>query len=447
MIKPTVLCAALLTTAFSYAADPKPYIGEDLQLRVNGKAFFVRGMAYAPEPLGFPANAMQTKSQYGWNYSQGAWLCGPANQYAANDWQSPCADDDLFGTLALTTPANGAYNAAIQAKWERDLDAMKKMGVNTLRLYNVNPDGKNHLPFLDAVAKRNMYVIYPALSNYLAREAPGGFKKELVQAIVSETCPGKVQHPAILAYTAGNEITPVENQEDASRIRQTMEIVKATCPGALVTYAHNDNPPDWVMANNQNGQSVLMEKFPLMDFLTVNIYRKNPNNGDIDAYYKLFYSDIKGVTEKYRKPFLIGETGEHQNDRFKPFWFNYEWQYVVANSTQVGNLGAVFFSYNDEPIKKSRSGTSNDVYMGIVSAGLAPLNKKDQAIDPPDRFKTADYQGIPDYTDGGYAIKHPGSEKGAGRYEMFVNDGKGIAGCSFVGAPSPAGIGACATAK
>jgi hypothetical protein len=78
---------------------------------------------------------------------------------------------------------------------------------------------------------------------------------------------------------------------------------------------------------------------------------------------------------------------------------------------------------------------------------LASLNKKDQAIDPPDRFKTADYQGIPDYTDGGYAIKHPGSEKGAGRYEVFVNDGKGVAGCSFVGAPSPAGIGACATAK
>jgi hypothetical protein len=59
---------------------------------------------------------------------------------------------------------------------------------------------------------------------------------------------------------------------------------------------------------------------------------------------------------------------------------------------------------------------------------LPSPDKREQAIDPPDRFKTADYQGIPDYTDGGYVIKHPGSEKGAGRYEMFVNDGKGIAG-------------------
>jgi len=78
---------------------------------------------------------------------------------------------------------------------------------------------------------------------------------------------------------------------------------------------------------------------------------------------------------------------------------------------------------------------------------LASPDKREQAIDSPNGFKTADYQGIPDYTDGSYAIKHPGSEKGAGRYEMFVNDGKGIAGCSFVGPPSPAGIGACATAK
>ena len=120
---------------------------------------------------------------------------------------------------------------------------------------------------------------------------------------------------------------------------------------------------------------------------------------------------------------------------------------MLANSILVGNLGAVFFAYNDEPIKKSKSGTSNDVYMGIVSASLPPLGNKDQAIDPSDRFKTAGYQGIPGYTDGGYLIQHPGSKKGAGRYEMFVNDGKGIAGCSFVGAPGPARIGACAAAK
>jgi hypothetical protein len=115
LIKSTVLCVvALLITTFAYASASTPYIGKDLQMRVNGSAFFIRGMAYAPEPLGIPGNAMQTKSRYGWNYSQGAWLCGPANQYASNDWQSPCADDDLFGTLSLTTTANSAYNAAIQ---------------------------------------------------------------------------------------------------------------------------------------------------------------------------------------------------------------------------------------------------------------------------------------------------------------------------------------------
>lgn len=87
------------------------------------------------------------------------------------------------------------------------------------------------------------------------------------------------------------------------------------------------------------------------------------------------------------------------------------------------------------------------MYVGIVSPGQPPLDRKDQAIDPPDRFRTADYHGIHDYTDGGYPIQHPGSNKGVGRYEMFINDGKGIAGCSFVGAPSPDRMGACASAR
>jgi hypothetical protein len=30
---------------------------------------------------------------------------------------------------------------------------------------------------------------------------------------------------------------------------------------------------------------------------------------------------------------------------------------------------------------------------------------------------------------------------------MFINDGKGIAGCSFVGAPSPTSMDACASVK
>lgn len=77
MTKSTLLCVAalLITNALAYAGDSKPYIGEDLQLRVNGNAFFIRGMAYAPEPLGFPGNAMQTKNKYDWNYNKGAWLC------------------------------------------------------------------------------------------------------------------------------------------------------------------------------------------------------------------------------------------------------------------------------------------------------------------------------------------------------------------------------------
>jgi hypothetical protein len=60
----------------------------------------------------------------------------------------------------------------------------------------------------------------------------------------------------------------------------------------------------------------------------------------------------------------------------------------------------------------------------------------------PRRVKTDDYHAILDYTDGGYLIRHPDLKNGAGRYEMFVNNGKGIAG-----APIPARIGARAIAR
>ncbi|MBK4735764.1 glycoside hydrolase 5 family protein [Noviherbaspirillum pedocola] len=427
-----------LAQSLALADGPVPTIGKDLRLHVDGKPFFIRGMAYAPEPRGFPGNKL-TSSNGPWPYSRGAWLCKAANQYDPGDWQSPCADDDFFGLLTENTQANRDYNAALRELWGRDLKTMQAMGVNTLRIYNANqPRFKNHLPFLNAVQASGMHVIWPVLTDHLARTQ---FDESIIENMVKETCPGGSPHPALLAYTAGNELTPISNDTDKFRIRRSIEIVKKLCPTALVTYAHNDVPPEWTLQPNpQNGSSALMEAFPALDFLTVNVYRNNPNTGGIEGYDRLFRYDISNLTNKYQKPVLIGEVGEHQNDRYESTWFNRTWKFILQNSVDAKNLGVVYFEFNDEPVKKQKSGTSNDAYMGIATSAWPPATNMEAVTEPAVIMKNMAYSGIQAFNNGSDHIDFPGSAKGAGRYDMFVNTAQGIQACNFKASPDPQSI-------
>jgi hypothetical protein len=107
---------------------------------------------------------------------------------------------------------------------------------------------------------------------------------------------------------------------------------------------------------------------------------------------------------------------------------------------RVGNLGAVYFEFNDEPLKKQVSGVSNDACMGIVTANWPDARNMDALIEPPLIIKDASYKGIPTFNNGTDHVRFAGSEKGLGRYEMFVNKAEGLQACSFKASPSPNAI-------
>ncbi|WP_058479807.1 hypothetical protein [Legionella waltersii] len=358
---------------------------EDYKLMVNGRPFIIKGMAYAPEPKGFPGNKISGKSEYGWEYKNGAWLCMPANQYNPNDWKSPCDDDDFFGTLKIESAANETYNKELQSKWERELDQMQNIGVNTLRLYNINSVGKDHIAFLDEVSKRNMYVIYPILTDYLSKQA--NYDKNKIVNSIKEVCGNK----AILAFTAGNELPVFEDKATLARVNEVVDLIHQNCPGSLVTYAMADDPSKWAVSK-EGETSELVEKIPNVDFITVNAgYRGDPSTNASHGYNELFFNQIQLTTEKYKKPFLIGEVGKHLNDKYGPTWFNAVLKIILNRSTEAHNLGLVFFEYNDEPIKKSAAGTSNDITMGITKAGVLQPGTESTVQDPANEQKT-DFQ-------------------------------------------------------
>lgn len=95
-------------------------------------------------------------------------LCSRHQDFVANQFYSACYDSDFFDGYTYPghpypVPANGWFSPL----WERDLPQMAAIGINTLRIYNVNPSnylawerykgqylidfpGKDHIPFLDA---------------------------------------------------------------------------------------------------------------------------------------------------------------------------------------------------------------------------------------------------------------------------------------------------------
>lgn len=361
------------TISVANAEGEQPKI-EKLQLMVNGQPFYIKGMAYSPEPKGFPGNKIQGKSPHGWEYSKGAWLCMPANQYDENDWKSPCDDDDFFGILKINSEANSKYNEVLKDKWDRELDAMKAIGVNTLRLYNINSVGKDHLEFLNEVSQRGMYVIYPILTDFMSKKS--NYDKTKVINSIKEVCGNK----AIIAYTAGNELPIFENADTLNRVNEVVKLIHENCPGSLVTYAMADDPSKWSL--NNGSTSMLLEKVPDVDFITVNAgYRGDPST-PANTYSELFQA-MKELTEKYSKPFLIGEVGRHDNDtNYNAHWFNAFWKLNLEKSQDSHNLGAVYFEYNDEPIKKTAAGTSNDTKMGITKAGELKPGTESTVEDP-----------------------------------------------------------------
>lgn len=104
---------------------------DNLKLIVRGKEFFVKGMAYSPFPLG----VKDKKGDYG-----GGGYCS-AKQTIFGEQKSACFGSDFIDGVPAEAERkpSGPPGPWWGEVWRRDVAIMKKLGVNTIRLYNMNP--------------------------------------------------------------------------------------------------------------------------------------------------------------------------------------------------------------------------------------------------------------------------------------------------------------------
>ncbi len=176
-----VLFACYTSHAQRYVDKPqytnRDVIVKDKKLFVSGKEYFVKGMAYNPAPLG---QASMDENGYA-----GAGLCS-LKKTVFGEYKSACFGSDYFDGVRPNSdrvPAgpNGPWWRKV---WLRDFPIMQDLGVNTLRVYNLNPITKTllskypdefptadsafaaeHTQFLDTAFAYGLKVMVPALAD------------------------------------------------------------------------------------------------------------------------------------------------------------------------------------------------------------------------------------------------------------------------------------------
>lgn len=133
------------------------------QLFVDGKPFFIKGVCYAPVPIGESSNFVP--------------------------------HGDYFGV-------DHAY------LWRRDLPLIQQLGANVIRVYAWQPN-VDHTPFLDAVASAKMKILISfelgAASASTNPVSTSVARSLIIQRFVNEVAK-YATHEAVLAWSFGNEL-------------------------------------------------------------------------------------------------------------------------------------------------------------------------------------------------------------------------------------------------
>ena len=212
-----------------------------------------------------------------------------------------------------------------QDKIKRDLEIIRRLGANTLRIYHVPPRW-----FLDLLGENNLYalVTVPWQQHFTFldhRKTRQDIKHHIRQA--AEQC---AQHPALLGLLIGNEIpSDMVRWYGARKIQNFLAdliaTVKTKDENLLVSYA--SYPPT----------EYLIPRFA--DFLTYNVYLHRQL--DLQNYL----ARLQNLAEE--KPLILGEFGmdtqrHSQTEQAEMLTWH------VETVVRAGLAGTVLFSFTDE---------------------------------------------------------------------------------------------------
>lgn len=249
-----------------------------------------------------------------------------------------------------------------------DLDQIRELGANVLRLYNVPPRW-----FLDLAHDRELKVLVDIPWNkhlILDSTERRAEAREAVRNAVSACS----RHPAVFAFSVANEIPP-------DIIRWTGAEAAANFIDELIFEARRVDPECLYTYSNFPPTEFLHPR--AMDFVTFNVYLHH------QPAFKSYLARLQMMADS--KPLLLGEFGIdslREGEARKSEMLS--WQ--IEDSFRAGLAGSIVFTFTDEWYRDGR--LVEDWQMGLVSSDRWP---KDSFSVVKKMFRAAPYFPLASY--------------------------------------------------
>ena len=270
---------------------------------VNGKPFTIRGVGYAPTPIG-------------------------------GDPETAPPHGDYF-----TSDHSTIYN--------RDLPLLRYMGANTIRLWGWKYDG-DHSDFLDAAYNSGTRPIYVIVSYWLdaSRDISDPTVRETIKAEFTQMVTIHKSHPAVLMWAIGNELNAPWMFGDSDDL---FSLIDEMAQAAHAEEGYNYHPVTTPLADINLISTIANRdpEVPNLDVWSVQVYR--------GSSFGTLFSDYAAVSQK---PLVITEYGidaydDQNGDEYEnigtPYQATYAeslWNEIAANSDVCS--GGSIMAYSDE---------------------------------------------------------------------------------------------------
>jgi glycosyltransferase involved in cell wall biosynthesis len=229
----------------------------------------------------------------------------------------------------------------------RDFERIRETGANVVRIYHVPPRW-----FLDLAVEHDLLLLIDIPWDkhlcFLDSDATLAAAREAVRHAVYACA----RHPAVFAYSVGNEIRPdivrwSGEQKVAEFIDELVLEAKQVDPECLCTYA-NYPPTEFLRPQR-------------VDFVCFNVYLHQPQS------FKNYLARLQMMADS--KPLVLGEIGmDSLREGEARKCETLKWQ--IEHAFRGGLAGAVVFSFTDDWFKDGRQ--VEDWEMGLTTAERRP---------------------------------------------------------------------------
>jgi Glycosyl hydrolases family 2, TIM barrel domain len=273
------------------------------QLRIDGKPFTVRGVGYAPTPIG--------------------------------------------GDPETASPNGDYFTSGYSALYNRDLPLLRQMGANTVRLWGWKYDA-DHSDFLDAATHNGNRPIYVIVSYWLdaSRDISDPAARQAIKAEFTQMVAIHKNHPAVLMWAIGNELNAPWMFGDSDDL---FSLIDEMAQAAHLEEGDNFHPVTTPLADVNLIDTIANRdaEVPNLDVWSVQVYRGS-------SFGNLFtdYAAASG------KPLVITEYGidaydDKHGDEYEHIGLPYQaiyaeslWNEIAANSSVCS--GGSIMAYSDE---------------------------------------------------------------------------------------------------